>query len=122
MHAIDQNIIKRITAEIPNVPWVWPLWSMIFSEQAKGSHLLFSPLDRLNFRTELKKSSTKYEDLSLADIKEPSMRIQQIVFELVCANDLQNAIALVDECDFDTKFELFKISKVVASLVQSQKS
>ncbi len=120
MLALDKNIISQITAEIPNVPWVWPLWHMIFQEQAKGSHILFSPLDRLNFAKMLKEKNTQYKNIDLKNIDQLSTRIKQVAFELVCARDLQEAIALVDSCSLETKFELFKISKVAGEFVLKQ--
>jgi hypothetical protein len=120
MLALNQNILNRITAEIPNVPWVWPLWSMIFAEQAKESHLLFSPLDRLTFKSMLKDRGLSYEKISLKHLSEPTTRIKQIIFELFCSKDLQDAIALVDGCDLETKFELFKTAKVVGDLVHNK--
>ena len=122
MAAINhKEIIQSISAEIPNVPWVSPLWTLIFSEQSRGSHLLFSPLDRLNFQSKLKDLGIAYEELSFKELKKFDTRIKQVIFELVCATNLQDAIAVVDACDAETRFELFKMAKVVSELVPHKK-
>jgi hypothetical protein len=115
-----KTIIQSISAEIPNVPWVSPLWTLIFSEQNKGSHLLFSPLDRLNFGAKLKDLGLTYQELGFKNLKKIDTRIKQVIFELVCATNLQDAIAVVDGCDAETRFELFKISKVISELVPQE--
>jgi len=94
--------VQSIVKESYQIPWLPPLWEVIYQEGVRSNHLLFSKEEQKHFASrELYKSST------IADIY--SDDLEEIILKLLCCSDLSSLIKTVESQSIETREKLYHL-------------
>ncbi len=94
--------VQSIVKESYQIPWLPPLWEVLYQEGVRGNHLLFSKDDQRYFQSrDLYKSST------IADIY--SDDLEEIILKLLCCCELSSLIQTVESHSKDTREKLYHL-------------
>ena len=92
----------KILEESRNIPWLQPMWSMLYNEGIRGNHLLFSKDDLEMFESDSDVNNNKYLSENGND-----PLLQEILFQLICCSDLRSMINLLKDQSYDIKKQTF---------------
>ncbi len=92
----------KILEESRNVPWLQPLWSMLYNEGIRGNHLLFSKDEIEMFSGDQEVSNSKY----LSEHGDNPL-LQEVLYQLICCPDLRSMINLLKDQSYEVKKQTF---------------
>lgn len=98
-----KQLFENIIVETENVPWLNPLWSVIYNEAVRGNHLLFQKKDVNEFEKSIEATDTKADGLKISTCE----RLEGLTFELLCCSDLSQMIKIIDKENHQTKLYLY---------------
>ncbi len=103
-----QRTFQNILIESRNVPWLPPLWQVIYSEGIRGNHLLFDKLEVEAFdRT--RQLTLTHRMTADGDTTPSETHLEDVVLQLTCCADLSSMIKVVSAQNFETKANLFQL-------------
>lgn len=98
-----KELFENIIVETQNVPWLTPLWSVIYNEAIRGNHLLFQKSDVATFDEAIEMTDSKTTGLILSTCA----RLESLTYELLCCSDLPQMVEIIDSENHQTKLYLY---------------
>ena len=98
-----EKILENIILESNRIPWLPPLWELLFQEGMRGNHLVFNKLDANEFKAEI-------ENLGHIDLQKELLsneELEEVTLRLLCCSDLNAMVDVVEKQSQKTRKHLF---------------
>lgn len=96
----SEETIQKIIREARNVPWLTPLWSMLYNEGIRGNHILFSKNDLKTFKEE------KLDQNELKKLSE-SEKFEDTMYQILCCPDYRSMTKVIDSQEKQAKHLIY---------------